>query len=138
MITKYGDCTSGYIFYHGTSDIYLESILGSGIHPPSKIGVSPRSDRTTEVDMDCVYITRLHHIALEEATKKCQDVGGKPVVIAVRYTELDLVEDPEFPADTLYLEEMGLPVEPMCFKAPRSIFNWYILDHQIYEPVYLG
>lgn len=113
--STYKQCTDTNLFYHGTSTKFLGDILEKGILTPRDLSkVTKRSDRTTDVNMDSVYLTTLNFIADHEARQICEDNGGQPVVLLVHYTG-ELVEDPEYDWESNYLDK------PSAFMVNQSI-----------------
>ncbi|WCS67968.1 hypothetical protein Goe26_00560 [Bacillus phage vB_BsuM-Goe26] len=103
------------LYYHGTSTKFLPSIMKNGLLTPKDLArVTKRTDRTTEVNVNSVYLTTLNFIADHEARQICDDNGGEPVVLLVSYVG-DLKEDPEYDWEANYLEA------PSAFMTSESI-----------------
>jgi hypothetical protein len=75
--------------YHGTSDIFLDSILANGITPGLDNGNVSDSNSDTSV----VYVTHDLKEAKFFAENVSRDKGGSPIVVEVNIDESRLVPD---------------------------------------------
>lgn len=75
--------------YHGTSDIYLESIQENGLTPGQNNG----NVNSKHSDSSYVYVTNEHKEAADFAAYTASNVGGNPIVLHLNINEDLLLPD---------------------------------------------
>lgn len=77
------------ILYHGTSDIFLDSIKENGLTPGNDNGNS----NSKNSDSSYVYVTNSRSDAEDFARFTAEQKGGKPIVLSLNINEELLVPD---------------------------------------------
>ena len=94
----------GKIYYHGTSDVYIEEIKKKGIIP------------NNEYFTDTVFVSGDYSEAEKYAAGTAKIAGGKPIVVIVR-----IADEQIFPDDASSAEQDAFAVNGII--SPNQIIN---------------